>query len=154
MNNLTFGDAQCQYYETIAGGSGAGPGFAGASGVQTHMTNSRLTDPEVFEARLPVRLEAFRYRTGSGGSGAFHGGDGLLRRIRFLRELDVAILSNRRRLAPRGLAGGSSALCGLTRIVGADGEDRILAAADTAHVHSGDAIEIQTPGGGGWGTPT
>ena len=154
MNNLTFGDADCQYYETIAGGAGAGPGFAGASGVQTHMTNSRLTDPEIFEARLPVRLEAFRYRLGSGGQGAFRGGDGLIRRIRFLRDLDVAILSNHRRLAPRGRAGGAPGACGVTRILGADGQQRLLGAADTAHVLSGDAIEIETPGGGGWGPPS
>jgi 5-oxoprolinase (ATP-hydrolysing) len=154
MNNLTFGDADCQYYETIAGGAGAGPGFAGASGVQTHMTNSRLTDPEIFEARLPVRLEAFRYRLGSGGQGTFPGGNGLIRRIRFLRALDVSILSNHRRLAPRGLAGGGPGACGITRILSADGQQRLLGAADTTHVLSGDAIEIETPGGGGWGPPS
>jgi 5-oxoprolinase (ATP-hydrolysing) len=154
MNNLTFGDAECQYYETIAGGAGAGPGFAGASGVQTHMTNSRLTDPEVLEARLPVRLEVFRYRRGSGGVGAFPGGDGLVRRIRFLRPLDVSILSNRRRLAPRGLNGGGPGACGFTRILDAKGHVDEMAAADSRHIGRDDAIEIETPGGGGWGAPT
>jgi len=153
MNNLTFGDAQCQYYETIAGGAGAGPEFAGADGVQTHMTNSRLTDPEVLEARLPVRLERFAYRQGSGGAGLHRGGDGLIRRIRFLRPLNVAILANHRRLAPRGLAGGGDGARGITRIVHPNGESDVLAAAAAASVNAGDAIEIETPGGGGWGTP-
>jgi 5-oxoprolinase (ATP-hydrolysing) len=151
MNNLTFGDATCQYYETIAGGSGAGPEFDGADGVQTHMTNSRLTDPEVLETRLPVRLERFAYRRGSGGAGLHRGGDGLIRRIRFLRPLDVAILSNHRRLAPRGLAGGHDGARGVTRILHSNGTSNVLAAAASATVSAGDAIEIETPGGGGWG---
>jgi len=153
MNNLTFGDAQCQYYETIAGGAGAGPGFAGASGVQTHMTNSRLTDPEVLEARLPVRLAVFGYRHGSGGAGRYAGGEGLVRRIQFLRPLEVGILSNHRKLAPRGLAGGGNGACGVTRIIRRDGRIELLPSAGAAWVETGDAIEIETPGGGGWGTP-
>jgi 5-oxoprolinase (ATP-hydrolysing) len=153
MNNLTFGDEEYQYYETIAGGAGAGPGFSGASGVQTHMTNSRLTDPEILEARLPVRLDAFRYRHDSGGLGIYRGGDGLVRRIRFLRPLQVAILSNHRRFAPRGLNGGGDAARGITRILRANGHVEVLAAADSAFVSVGDAVEVETPGGGGWGIP-
>jgi 5-oxoprolinase (ATP-hydrolysing) len=151
MNNLTFGDAECQYYETIAGGSGAGPTFAGADGVQTHMTNSRLTDPEVLETRLPVRLERFSYRRGSGGTGLHRGGDGLIRRIRFLRPMRVAVLSNHRRLAPRGLAGGGDGARGITRFIRHDGRTELLPAAASAEAHTGDAIEIETPGGGAWG---
>ncbi len=153
MNNFTFGDADCQYYETIAGGAGAGPGFDGASGVQTHMTNSRLTDAEVLESRLPVRLAEFRYRHGSGGAGRWHGGDGLVRRVEFLRPLEVAILSNNRRFAPRGLDGGAPGAPGRTRIHRRDGAIEVLKAADSARVAAGDAIEIETPGGGGCGRP-
>src|SRR5690606_16785297 len=108
MNNFTFGDARRQYYETIAGGSGAGPGFDGADAVQTHMTNSRLTDPEVLESRFPVLLEEFSIRRGSGGAGAGRGGDGVVRRVRFLEPMTAAILSNRRRVAPFGLEGGAA----------------------------------------------
>jgi 5-oxoprolinase (ATP-hydrolysing) len=151
MNNFTFGDAECQYYETIAGGAGAGPGFHGASGVQTHMTNSRLTDAEVLESRLPVLLREFRYRRDSGGAGRWHGGDGLVRRVEFRRPLEVAILSNNRRHAPRGLAGGGDGAPGRTRIHRRDGGVELLKAADSAHVERGDSIEIETPGGGGFG---
>ena len=116
MNNLTFGDAGHQYYETIAGGAGAGPGFDGASGVQTHMTNSRLTDPEVLETRHPVLLREFRYRRGSGGAGRHRGGDGLVRRIAFREPMTVAILSNHRRIAPFGLAGAAAGATGINRL--------------------------------------
>jgi len=153
MNNFTFGDAECQYYETIAGGAGAGPGFAGASGVQTHMTNSRLTDPEVLESRLPVLLREFRYRRGSGGSGRWRGGDGLVRRIEFRRPLEAAILANHRRIAPRGLAGGGDGACGRTSVRRVDGSIEVLGATDAVSVAAGDEIEIQTPGGGGYGPP-
>ena len=153
MNNFTFGDQQCQYYETIAGGAGAGPGFAGASGVQTHMTNSRLTDPEVLEARLPVLLREFRYRHGSGGAGRYPGGDGLVRRIEFRRPLSAAILSNHRRLAPRGLAGGADGARGLTTLIRADGRVEELGATAAVTVVAGDVMLIQTPGGGGYGAP-
>ena len=151
MNNFTFGDADCQYYETIAGGAGAGPGFDGASGVQTHMTNSRLTDPEVLESRLPVLLREFRYRRGSGGLGRWHGGDGLVRRIEFRRPLEAAILANNRRHAPRGLAGGGDGACGRTTVYRTDGTTRVLGATDSVRVGAGDAIEIETSGGGGFG---
>jgi 5-oxoprolinase (ATP-hydrolysing) len=106
MNNFTFGNATYQYYETIAGGAGAGPDFDGASAVHTHMTNSRLTDPEILETRLPVILERFAIRRGSGGAGAHRGGDGIIRHIRFLEPMTAGILANRRRVAPRGIAGG------------------------------------------------
>lgn len=151
MNNLTFGDADCQYYETIAGGAGAGPDFDGASGVQTHMTNSRLTDPEIFESRLPALLREFRYRRGSGGAGRHHGGDGLVRRIEFRRPLEVAILSNHRRIAPRGLGGGGDGACGRTTIVRAGGATETLAATAAATVAAGDQVLVETPGGGGFG---
>jgi 5-oxoprolinase (ATP-hydrolysing) len=153
MNNLTFGDDTCQYYETIAGGSGAGQDFDGADGVQTHMTNSRLTDPEILESRLPVRLERFAYRRGSGGKGLHHGGDGLIRKIRFLRPLEVAILSNRRRIAPCGLAGGHSGAPGINRLVRAGGEIVALDSTASVRAEQDDSIEIETPGGGGYGTP-
>ena len=153
MNNFTFGDADCQYYETIAGGAGAGAGFHGASGVQTHMTNSRLTDAEVLEARLPVLLREFRYRRGSGGRGLWHGGDGLVRRLEFRRALEASILANHRRIPPRGLAGGHDGACGRTTVYRVDGSTLVLGATDSVQVAAGDAIEIESPGGGGFGTP-
>jgi 5-oxoprolinase (ATP-hydrolysing) len=151
MNNLTFGDSGHQYYETIAGGSGAGPGFDGASGVQTHMTNSRLTDPEVLESRHPVLLREFRYRRGSGGTGRHCGGDGLVRRIAFRAPMTVAVLSNHRRIAPFGLAGGSPGVPGVNRLQRASGETRVLPACAAERVEAGDEIVIETPGGGGFG---
>jgi 5-oxoprolinase (ATP-hydrolysing) len=151
MNNLTFGDAAHQYYETIAGGSGAGPGFDGASGVQTHMTNSRLTDPEVLESRHPVLVREFRYRRGSGGSGRCRGGDGLVRVIEFRAPMTVAVLSNHRRIAPFGLAGGGPGATGVNRILRAGGGSLELPACAAERVGAGDAIRIETPGGGGFG---
>jgi len=151
MNNLTFGDAGHQYYETIAGGSGAGPGFDGASGVQTHMTNSRLTDPEVLESRHPVLLREFRYRRGSGGAGRHRGGDGLVRRIGFRAPMTVAILSNHRRVAPFGLASGAPGMPGVNRLHRADGTTAVLPACAAVQVAAGDEIVIETPGGGGFG---
>jgi len=151
MNNFTFGDAQDQYYETIAGGAGAGDGFVGASGVQTHMTNSRLTDPEVLETRLPVFLREFRYREGSGGVGQWNGGNGLVRAVEFRRAMQASILANHRRVAPRGLAGGKDGACGLSYVKHADGSQSTLKATDTVDVAIGDQIVIETPGGGGFG---
>jgi 5-oxoprolinase (ATP-hydrolysing) len=151
MNNLTFGDDSHQYYETIAGGSGAGAGFDGASGVQTHMTNSRLTDPEVLESRHPVLLREFRYRRGSGGPGRHRGGDGLVRRIEFRAPMTVAVLANHRRVAPFGLAGGGSGATGINRVLRRNGEILLLPACAALAVEAGDAIEIETPGGGGFG---
>jgi 5-oxoprolinase (ATP-hydrolysing) len=151
MNNLTFGDAGHQYYETIAGGAGAGPDFDGASGVQTHMTNSRLTDPEVLESRHPVLLREFRYRRGSGGEGRHRGGDGLVRRIAFRAPMTVAVLSNHRRVAPFGLAGGRPGATGVNRLFRAGGEVLVLPACAVQDVAAGDEIVIETPGGGGFG---
>ncbi|MBX9803970.1 MAG: hydantoinase B/oxoprolinase family protein [Caulobacteraceae bacterium] len=151
MNNFTFGDDARQYYETIAGGSGAGPGFDGASAVQTHMTNSRLTDPEVFETRFPVLLEGFSIRHGSGGDGANCGGDGVIRRVRFLEPLTAAILSNHRRTAPFGAAGGGGGAVGLNRVERADGSVEHLGATAETGMAAGDVFVIETPGGGGFG---
>ena len=151
MNNFTFGNGRHQYYETIAGGSGAGPDFDGASAVQTHMTNSRLTDPEILETRFPVILDRFSVRRGSGGEGAHRGGDGVERHVRFLEPMQAGILSNRRRVAPRGIEGGGDASPGVNRIVRADGSEEILSATASAQMRHGDTFIIETPGGGGFG---
>ena len=151
MNNFTFGDDARQYYETIAGGSGAGPGFAGTDVVQTHMTNSRMTDPEIMEQRFPVLVEQFAIRPGSGGAGAFPGGDGATRRVRFLAPMRANILSNRRRVPPFGLAGGSPGGCGTNRVERADGRIETLGATAGVDMGVGDVFVIETPGGGGYG---
>ena len=153
MNNLTFGDGECQYYETICGGAGAGPGFDGASAVQTHMTNSRLTDAEILEQRYPVLVERFGVRAGSGGRGRHRGGDGAVRVLRFERAMTVSILSGRRRHRPFGLEGGEDGAPGETLVRRANGAVELLRAADKAEVEAGDRIEVRTPGGGGWGRP-
>ncbi len=153
MNNFTFGNAVHQYYETIAGGAGAGPDFDGADAVHTHMTTSRLTDPEILETRYPVLLERFAIRRGSGGRGAHDGGDGIERHIRFLEPMQAGILSNRRRVAPRGLRGGADASPGVNRLVRADGNEQILSATASAAMAAGDMFVIETPGGGGYGAP-
>jgi len=152
MNNFTFGDATRQYYETIAGGSGAGPHFDGTSVVQTHMTNSRLTDPEVLETSSPVLLETFAIRRGSGGAGHHHGGDGAVRRVRFLAPMQAAILSQRRKVAPFGLAGGAPGAPGSNRIERADGSVETLGPTASVSLSPGDVFVIETPGGGGYGT--
>jgi 5-oxoprolinase (ATP-hydrolysing) len=151
MNNFTFGNERHQYYETIAGGSGAGPGFDGTSAVQTHMTNSRLTDPEILETRLPVRLEKFAIRRGSGGQGAHRGGDGVVRALTFLEPMRANILANRRRVPPKGIRGGSDALPGRNWVERANGNVEMLSATDYAEVQAGDRFVIETPGGGGFG---
>jgi 5-oxoprolinase (ATP-hydrolysing) len=151
MNNFTFGDETRQYYETICGGSGAGPGFDGATAVQTHMTNSRLTDPEVLETRFPVVVERFGVRRGSGGDGATKGGDGAVRRIRFREAMQAAILSNRRTIAPFGLRGGGPGAPGVNRIERADGTIETLGARAAVQMNPGDVFVIETPGGGGYG---
>ncbi|HWL89672.1 MAG TPA: hydantoinase B/oxoprolinase family protein, partial [Polyangiaceae bacterium] len=153
MNNLAFGNARHQYYETIASGSGAGPGFDGASVVQTHMTNSRLTDPEVLEWRYPVLLEGYAIRRGSGGAGAFRGGDGGTRRIRFLEPMTVSILSGHRRVPPYGMAGGAPGEPGTNWVERADGSLVPMKGCDSADVGPGDVFVVQTPGGGGYGKP-
>jgi len=153
MNNFTFGNAAHQYYETIAGGSGAGAEHDGTDAVQTHMTNSRLTDPEILETRLPVRLDKFAIRHGSGGSGAHHGGDGVVREITFLEPMRANILANRRAVAPRGIAGGGDALPGRNWVERADGSIELLTATASAGMTIGDRFIIETPGGGGFGSP-
>jgi len=173
MNNFTFGDGQLGYYETVAGGSGAGPGWHGASGVQSHMTNTRITDPEVLERRLPVVLREFSLRTGSGGSGKFRGGDGVVREVEFLRPLTACLLSERRSLAPFGLEGGGEAQRGMNLLIKREKEKKVeervgeeefssspplfrelvvnLGGKATVEVEAGDRIRILTPGGGGFG---
>ena len=151
MNNLTFGNAQLQYYETIAGGAGAGASFAGCDAVQTHMTNSRLTDPEILESRFPVRLRRFAIRPQSGGRGRHRGGHGAWREIEFLAPMQAAILANRRRLAPFGLAGGSAGACGVTQLQRTDGSVLELAGCADFDVVPGDVLSVLTPGGGGFG---
>ncbi len=158
MNNTTWGNAQYQYYETICGGSGAGKrhdgsGHNGTSGIHTHMTNSRLTDPEVLEWRYPVLLEEFSIRHGSGGKGRFSGGDGTTRRIRFLQDMTVAVLAGHRITPPPGLKGGAPGSLGRTRIIRANGQVEELASADQAEMHPGDTYWLETPAGGGFGTP-
>ncbi|PNV35598.1 5-oxoprolinase [Streptomyces sp. DH-12] len=153
MNNVTFGNARHQYYETVASGSGAGHGHPGAPVVQTHMTNSRLTDPEILEWRLPVRLEEFAVRRGSGGAGRWRGGDGAVRRIRFLEPMTVSTLSQHRRVPPYGMAGGAPGATGANRIERVDGTVTPLAGSDSADVGPGDVLVIETPGGGGYGPP-
>jgi 5-oxoprolinase (ATP-hydrolysing) len=151
MNNFTFGNERYQYYETIAGGSGAGPDHDGTSAVQTHMTNSRLTDPEILETRLPVRLDAFAIRRGSGGEGAHRGGDGVVRALTFLEPMRANILADRRRVAPRGIDGGSDAEPGRNWVERADGSVEMLSATAHAEVAPGDRFVIETPGGAGFG---
>src|SRR5688500_2612295 len=157
MNNFTFGDGAHQYYETIAGGSGAGPDFDGTSAVQTHMTNSRLTDPEVLEWRFPVRVEEHSIRRGSGGRGKWSGGNGATRRIRFLEPMKAAVLSGHRRVPPYGMAGGEPGGLGRNWVERAEypanGECIELSHADEIDMRAGDVFVIETPGGGGYGAP-
>ncbi|MDB5955576.1 hydantoinase B/oxoprolinase family protein [Ramlibacter sp.] len=162
MNNFTFGNARYQYYETISGGSGAGGlydeegrlcgGFDGTSVVQTHMTNSRLTDPEVLEFRFPVRLESYEIRHGSGGAGRWHGGEGGIRRVRFLETMTASILSNGRKFPAFGMAGGQPGQVGINRVLRSDGRIEELAHIGSAEMGPGDVFEVHTPGGGGFGT--
>jgi 5-oxoprolinase (ATP-hydrolysing) len=154
MNNFTFGNARYQYYETIAGGSGAGPGFDGTDVVQTNMTNSRLTDPEILEFRFPVRLESYAIRTASGGAGRWHGGNGGVRRVRFLERMTAAILSNNRLHAPFGMAGGAAGAKGRNLVERADGSVEELGHIGKTEMAPGDVFVIETPGGGGYGEPT
>ncbi|MGW5342004.1 hydantoinase B/oxoprolinase family protein [Streptomyces sp. NPDC004050] len=152
MNNVTFGNEHHQYYETVASGAGAGPGFHGASAVQTHMTNSRLTDPEVLELRLPVLVEEFSVRTGSGGAGRWHGGDGVVRRIRFREPMTVSVLSGHRRVPPYGMAGGAPGALGTHHVERADGTVVPMAGCGSVAVGLGDVFVLRTPGGGGYGS--
>jgi 5-oxoprolinase (ATP-hydrolysing) len=142
MNNLTFGNARVQYYETICGGAGAGPGFDGAS---------RLTDPEVLEQNFPVRVESFAIRKGSGGTGHWRGGDGVVRKLLFTEPVEAAILSNHRRIAPFGLNGGEAAQTGVNRVIRSDGREERLSGCASVRLQAGDTFVIETPGGGGYG---
>lgn len=154
MNNFTFGNRNYQYYETISGGSGAGPGFDGTDVVQTNMTNSRLTDPEVLEWRFPVRLESYAIRHGSGGAGKWRGGNGGVRQIRFLEPMTAAILSNNRLHAPFGMAGGASGAKGRNYVIRRDGGVEELLHVARTDMQAGDVFVIETPGGGGYGAPS
>ncbi|MGW1119873.1 hydantoinase B/oxoprolinase family protein [Streptomyces tanashiensis] len=153
MNNVTFGNARVQYYETVASGSGAGDGFDGADAVQTHMTNSRLTDPEILEWRHPVRVDAFAVREDSGGRGRWHGGHGVERRLRFLEPMTVALLTGHRRVPPYGMAGGEPGALGENLVERADGTVEHLGGAATTEVGPDDVLVLRTPGGGGYGPP-
>ncbi|HEX7006035.1 MAG TPA: hydantoinase B/oxoprolinase family protein [Alphaproteobacteria bacterium] len=153
MNNFTFGDDQYQYYETVCGGSGAGPDFDGTDAVHTHMTNTRLTDPEVLEWRFPVLLEAFRIRRGSGGRGRHRGGNGVVRRIRFLKPMTAAILSSHRRVPPFGAAGGEPGAVGRNWVERTDGTRLELSGTAQVEMGAGDVFVVETPGGGGFGVP-
>ena len=151
MNNLTFGNDDYQYYETICGGAGAGIDFNGCDAVHTHMTNSRITDPEVLEWRFPVLLEAFSIRQNSGGKGKYHGGNGAVRKIKFLASMAVSILSSHRIEQPFGLHGGSPGAVGENRIIRYNGEIVKLDGCAQIAVEQGDSLEIKTPAGGGYG---
>jgi 5-oxoprolinase (ATP-hydrolysing) len=163
MNNLSFGSGAagpggCQYYETICGGTGAGllpdgEGFDGASAVQSHMTNSRLTDPEILEERFPVRLERFARRHGSGGRGRWRGGDGVVRQLRALAPLQVSLLSSSRQVAPFGLEGGEPGACGRNWLLQRDGSEQLLPGCCQFDLQPGEGLRIETPGGGGFGAP-
>jgi 5-oxoprolinase (ATP-hydrolysing) len=152
MNNLLIGDSTFGYYETIGGGSGATSQQDGADAVHTHMTNTRITDPEVLESRIPVRLHRFCIRRGSGGRGIHRGGDGMIREIEFLRPLVVSLITSRRTEAPYGMSGGHPGLCGENRLV-RGGQEIVLPSTITLNVQPGDRLILRTPGGGGWGTP-
>jgi 5-oxoprolinase (ATP-hydrolysing) len=151
MNNVSFGNDRHQYYETVGSGSGAGDGFDGAAVVQTHMTNSRLTDPEVLEWRFPVLLEEFAVRPGSGGPGRWRGGDGGLRRLRFREAMTVSTLTSHRRVPPYGLAGGGPGALGRNRLRRSGGAVVDLPACGSVDLEPGDELIIETPGGGGYG---
>ncbi|NJM96545.1 MAG: 5-oxoprolinase [Phormidesmis sp. RL_2_1] len=154
MNNVTFGNGQYQYYETICGGSGAGPDFHGTDAVQTHMTNSRLTDPEILELRFPVLVKEFSIRAHSGGAGQYRGGNGVVRHLLFRQAMTANLLSNRRLTEPFGLAGGKAGACGRALLRRKDGTSQVLASTATVEMQPEDAIVIETPGGGGYGLPS
>jgi 5-oxoprolinase (ATP-hydrolysing) len=146
MNNFLFGDESFGYYETICGGSGAGDGYDGTSGIHTHMTNTAITDPEILEQRYPVRLLQFSLRTGSGGKGKWSGGDGVVRELEFLRPLHISLLTQHRAFAPFGMAGGNDGACGFQTL-----NEAKLDGITSFDARPGDRLKIETPGGGGWG---
>ncbi len=153
MNNVTWGNEQYQYYETLCGGEGASEGHDGCSAVHTHMTNSRLTDPEVLEWRFPVMLESFSIRKNSGGKGLFTGGNGVIRKLRFNEAMSVSLLTGHRRIAPYAVNGGQPGQTGENSIEKSDGQVITLGSTDSVNVSKGDVIIIKTPGGGGFGSP-
>ncbi|MBT4889603.1 MAG: 5-oxoprolinase, partial [Rhodospirillales bacterium] len=153
MNNFTFGNEDHQYYETICGGSGAGPDFDGTDAVHTHMTNSRLTDPEILEWRFPALLESFSIRKGSGGKGKYHGGNGATRKVQFLETMTASILSDHRRSPPFGMTGGEPGMLGHNSVLRQDGSTEKLSGSSSTEMMPGDTFIIQTPGGGGYGKP-
>ncbi|MFT5743633.1 MAG: 5-oxoprolinase (ATP-hydrolyzing), partial [Paracoccaceae bacterium] len=153
MNNFVYGNDTYQNYETICGGTGAGDGFDGTSAVHSHMTNTRMTDPEVLETRFPVRVDEFSIRQGSGGTGAFKGGDGIVRRLRFLEPMTVTVLTSHRVVPPHGAAGGGTGALGENRVVRVNGRVDRLQGNDETQVVAGDVFVMKTPGGGGYGTP-
>jgi len=151
MNNFLFGDESFGYYETLAGGSGAGPHHRGASGRHVHMTNTAITDPEVLEHRFPVRLWKYEIRRGSGGKGEHRGGDGVIREVEFLKPLTVSFLTERRTEGPRGLQGGQDGSPGMQRRILPNGGEKVLPGAVTYQAGAGERVRILTPGGGAWG---
>ena len=151
MNNITFGDESFGHYETVAGGVGAAEGYDGASGVHTHMTNTRITDPEILEIRHPVRLKRFELRTDSGGQGRFKGGDGVIRHFQFLKDLNVSLLTQRRRCQPYGMTGGGPGKNGENIRVMKDGTEICLQERASYSAKAGEELVVLTPGGGGWG---
>lgn len=151
MNNVLFGNERFGYYETVCGGAGAGPGFDGASAVHTHMTNTRITDPEVMEHRYPVRVERFAVRTGSGGAGRWHGGDGVVRELTFLEPMSLSLVTQHRVERPYGVGGGQPGMPGRQTLVRVNGDSEVLAPVDGREVEPGDRLILETPGGGGWG---
>jgi 5-oxoprolinase (ATP-hydrolysing) len=154
MNNFIWGNDRYQYYETLCGGTGAGEGFNGADAVHSHMTNSRLTDPEVLEWRFPVVLESFEIRKGSGGKGQYRGGDGVIRKVRFLEAVSANIISGHRKVPPYGLNGGEPGKTGVNYVEHPDGTVTKLAGIDKVELKAGDVFVIETPGAGGYGSLT
>jgi len=152
MNNIFYGNAACQNYETICGGTGAGPDHDGTSAVHSHMTNTRMTDPEVLELRFPVRVDEFAIRRGSGGTGRHRGGDGVVRRLRFLEAMTATMLTSHRIVPPFGLEGGRPGACGRNSVVRANGAAEELRGNDETSLAPGDVLVIETPGGGGFGS--
>jgi len=151
MNNVLWGTDRFGYYETVCGGSGAGPEWEGAGPVHTHMTNTRITDPEVVEHRYPVRIERFAVRRGSGGAGNNRGGDGAIRETVFLEPMSLSVLAQHRAEGPYGVDGGSPGAPGTQHVIRASGETVALGPVDGCEVHPGDRLVLETPGGGGWG---
>lgn len=151
MNNTLFGNRKFGYYETVCGGCGAGPGFNGASAVHHHMTNTRITDPEIMEHRYPVRLEEFSIRKNSGGNGKWNGGDGIKRVLTFLEPVNLSVLSQRRKSGPFGLQGGESGQPGRQKVVRINGDEILLDSIQNINIEAGDRFVIETPGGGGFG---